>query len=396
MTTITAPAPSAPAATDSFLAPTHGPGLALSISREALLVAVQAVEPVTGANARPVYQNLCLSVAEDGSFTVIGTDGTIGVRSAGKGATVREAGSITLAARAFAAILASSASAQVDLEQVMGEAASLRITLSDGDFTLPLSTDALPPIDASIDPAMAVTLAGPALAAAIERTVWAADRERTSAVLSGLRLAREGRNIVFAATDGKVLVETSIPYTGSPTGPEQVVIVPRETVAFVARLCHRISAATVDVASNDSTITFRCVTPGVSISVTSRQINGAYPAYRMAFASACKDTLTIQRAAWIDGIRRACVVSAKTPVVATADAQGVVLSPLNVASGYARIRVPGTLVGREQTRFGVNPDYLTAILEVLAGESVTVELGRGVVMRQDGLICLVMPIALPQ
>lgn len=387
----------------SFLAPTHGPGLELEVARLALLAVVQAVDPVAvPAAGKPMYQNLLLTVHDDGSFQVSATDGQVGVRAVSRGATVRECGSVVVPARQLSAILDASVSPSVGLRvQTQGDAAVLAVSLADGDYTLPVCNDAFPPIDGDLDPASTMNFAAEAFFSTLERVAWAAEEDRISGVLSGIRLEREGSRLCMAATDGKVLVESFVASTNSTDAPAAVVILPRTTASLIGRLGRRMTASTLDLSCVGDRAVVRIGSgDGVAVTITSRLIQGSYPAYRMAFSALPHGTLVVDRTACLDALRRTVLIAPASPVVvdADADARQAVLSPLQGQQGQARIRLAVELDHpSRRLRLGVNPSYMRSVLGVIGTDRVTISVGRGLVMRDEAsaTTCLVMPISMP-
>ena len=73
------------------------------------------------------------------------------------------------------------------------------------------------------------------------------------------------------------------------------------------------------------------------------------------------------------------------------------LTNLTTTSGTARIPLSCQYQGPEQ-RLGLNAQYVADVLRAYDGDEVTLELngpGRGILIREDQVTFLVMPITLP-
>ena len=95
---------------------------------------------------------------------------------------------------------------QLVLETIEGM--QLRIDLADGDYRVPAVVGEAFPRLVLPKRQQPITLAGDAFERMIRKTSFAVDRDRTSAVLSGVFFKVADGECILAATDGKVLAES--------------------------------------------------------------------------------------------------------------------------------------------------------------------------------------------
>ncbi|MCX8039825.1 MAG: DNA polymerase III subunit beta [Planctomycetota bacterium] len=380
-------------------------GLHLRGERTRVLTAVaiaDAVVPTT--STRPIQTYLQLS-AQDARTEVQATDAQIGLRVLVPGLEILHPGTVVLPSRRLAVILRESASESADFSVEVHEGGgTLQLRLSDGEYTLPVVlNETLPPFSFFPSNLPALALPGARLEQMLRQTAFAMDEDRNNLVLSGLLLQVSAGELCLAATDGKVLAEAveKHPSYAVREGEVQQAILPMATVQHLQRILSSYETERVELAWNAQTRLFFArltLRDGISVELSSRLIEGSYPAYRMAISGPSGGAVTFATAALASAVRRASLMmtTAHRPIVINLERGKAVIENLPGAAdaGIARIPLPCEYDGKP-LRIGVNARYLSEVLRVFGQERIAIEFGRGLIMREPNATFLVMPITLP-
>lgn len=372
---------------------------AIRCNREDLLSGIQAADGVVPTSSpKPILTNLQLE-AKDGRLEVIATDLQVGLRSIISQVDVQKPGQAVVQARQLAAILKESRSHDVSMVLVRKEDQSLlAITLNDGDYQIPaVIGEAFPPVGFFPLDAPTVTINGARLEEMIRQTIFAVDKDRTSAVLSGLHLAINEGEIILAATDGKILCEAVD--KGDYAYPEPLgIIIPAVTINHLNRILLTTRAEATQIAIAGKLIFFRVLPSigGPQVELTSRLVEGNFPPYRNALPPSAGSKASFHSAELASGVRRTALMTSNTSrgIILTLGVDQAVLSNLNYTNGSARIPLQCTYQG-QAIRLGVNAQYLSEVLKVYKGPHIDMEIGRSLIMREPGVTYLIMPISLP-
>lgn len=371
--------------------------LHLICDRSLLLAAIQAADAVVPSNStKPILTNLLLDGSSAG-LEIIATDSQVSMRARLKAAEIIGAGQAVVAARQLALILKESASPSATLLlEVKGETSSLRIQLADGDYQVPVVVgEAFPSVSFFPEDSQAVSVSGPRFEEMLRQTSFAMDKDRTSAVLSGLSMVVANGELILAATDGKVLAEAVEKNESYNLGIASVV--PSVTIGHLQRILSASKPQSVDITFSGKLVFLRLrLDGGLIAELTSRLVDGSFPAYRNAMPGAGATAVTFKASDLATAVRRAALMTSSTSrgVVMNLDRDQAVFTNLNYANGSARIPVPCQYQG-SPVRLGLNSQYFSDVLRVYKGENIGIELGRGMVMREPGSTYLVMPISLP-
>lgn len=380
-------------------------GLHVRGERTRLLAAIaiaDAVVPTT--STRPIQTYLQFS-AQDGGIEVQASDTQVGLRVALPKVEVLVPGTVVLPSRRLAVILRESSSDAVEcvVEQREGTG-TIAIRLADGEYTLPVVlNETLPPISFFPQGLAAISVPGARFEQMLRQTAFAMDEDRNNLVLSGLLLQVTRGELCLAATDGKVLaeaVEKDEAY--APTeGEVQQAILPLATVQHLQRILGAAETTRVELAWNAQARLFfaRLMQgDGLTVELSSRLIEGSYPAYRMAISGPTSGAVSFETAALAGAVRRAALMMTAThrPIVMHLERGRAVLEnlPGSGDQGNARIPIPCQYEGAP-TRIGVNARYLSEVLRVYGQPRIAIEFGRGLIMREPNATYLVMPITLP-
>lgn len=369
------------------------------------LAAADAVVPST--SAKPILTNLLL-VADNNGLEIAATDLQVGLRSVLSRVETVEPGQAVVPARKLVSVLKESRSPVVELRvEDHGDTVQLTIELADGSYRLPtVIGEVFPQVSAYPDEGTVVNLNAESFSQMIRKTLFAVDRERTSAVLSGVYMAVQNESLLLAATDGKVLAEFDHKLRTFVNGDGmEHAIVPASTMNHLQRVVDAGGTGNVEIALVGKLIFVRmhiCDDQGdehIAVELTSRCIEGSYPPYRNALPAASGQTMTFQREELASAVRRtALMTSSASPGIVLSVSHGhAELSNLFNTSGTAKIPLHCQYDG-EALRFGFNASYLANVLKALQNDEVTFELngaGRGIITRDGECVFLVMPISLP-
>lgn len=375
--------------------------LALHCDRQHFLTAIQAADAVVPANStKPILTNLLLD-AKTAHLEVVATDQQVSLRCVVRRVEVRAPGQAVVSARQIAAIIKESSSATVSLElQSRGDTRVLHVELADGEYDIPAVVgETLPPVSAFPADVAPFAIAGARFEEMLRQTAFAMDKDRTSAVLSGLQLAIGGGELVCAATDGKVLgeaVERGEAFAMADGGTVQAVL-PNGVVAHLQRIIGAAKPAQVEIAFAGRTVFARlAMDDGLQAELSGRLVEGTFPSYRGALAVTGNPTVGFATAELSSAVRRAALMTNQTSrgIVLTLDPGRAVFSNLNYTNGSVRIPVSCAYEG-PTVKLGLNAHYLSDVLRAYRSERITIEMGRGLVMRESGVTYLIMPISLP-
>jgi DNA polymerase III subunit beta len=375
--------------------------VAIRCEREALLAAIQAADAVVPtSSAKPICTNLQLA-AVNGRLEITATDMQVGLRSIVGRVQVDQTGETIVAARQLGSILKESRSRDVGLSLVRRDDHNhLAIGLSDGDYQVPaLVGETFPSVNLFPADAPTVRLSAERCEEMIHQTIFAVDKDRTSAVLSGVYVAVGNGEFIMAATDGKVLCEAVESDAAFASIEPLSVIVPAVTINHLNRILQSTKPETVEIAFAGSVVFFRVVLEshgGLQVELSSRLVEGNFPPYRNALPAPSDNVVVFETSELASAVRRTALMTSNTArgIVMNLENGQAVLSNLNYTNGSAKIPVVCKYDGSSQ-RLGVNAQYLGEVLKVYKSPSVRVELARGLIMRETGVTYLIMPISLP-
>ncbi len=379
------------------------PSLQLRADRSSLLAAVAAADAVVPTTSTKPIQTHLLLEARDGLVEVTASDSQVGMRAVVSGIEVQHGGAVVVQSRQLAMILKESSSPAVEMQVIpTGDSVQLSVRLADGDYTLPLILgETLPPVSFFPAEAKSLGLAGKRFEHMLRQTAFAMDKDRSSPVLSGLLVSISRGELCLAATDGKVLAEavekdeSFVP----PEGDLFQAVLPFGTVTHLVRILGSGQPDRVQLAFNtQSKLVFARLrlSGDLTVDLTSRLVEGTFPAYRMAITGAGTSVVTFETPALASAVRRVSlmITAANRAVVLRLEKDKAMLENLPGVGGNARIPLPCQYSGNP-VRLGINAAYLSDVLRIYGGERLAIELGRGLIMHEPGATYLVMPISLP-
>ena len=276
--------------------------------RDALLEAVQLTSRAISNRATlPVLSGLRVEAADDGWVRVAATDLELTMETSFR-AGVDEPGKVILPGRLVAEMTRNLSAGQVSMRS--GEA-EVEIGSGRGEFRVKaLAPEDYPalPIDSksSEEDRVAVEVDADLLRTGLSQVVRAASGDESRQVLTGVLWELEEGMLTLAATDSYRLAVRRLDVKGGPAEPINVVV-PARTLGELARLLQGVSAA-VRVVVRENLIVFfvgsQVGDKGGKLTIGSRFIEGEFPKYRQLIPQGYTNSLTVEREALLEVVRR--------------------------------------------------------------------------------------------
>jgi DNA polymerase-3 subunit beta len=336
----------------------------------------------------PVLSGVRLDVA-DGRLTVTGTDLELTIRLSVP-VHVDKEGSAVVPARLVGDIVKALPPGAVD------------VTVTDDDMSISAgrSQFSVRPLSLSDYPAQAdtdaapVTLSSQQVGDALRQVVRAASTDDARAVLTGVLMASEDEGLKMVATDSYRLAVRDLPQS-SMLAIGQKVLVPGRALAELQRVLTADAELSVRLGQREAVFEVG----GTRLST--RLIEGEYPNYRNLLPSSYPNRLTVGREALLEALRRVKILAQdSTPVRLALGGDTLRLTAITQDVGNAHEEVDATYEGTEMT-VAFNPDYLTAGVEAVEGDEVTLSTldpMKPAVLRgvgHDEYLYLLMPVRVP-
>lgn len=343
---------------------------------------------VSSRPTHPVLGNLLL-VADlaNGRVSVTAFDLSLGIRSS-LAAEVSEGGTITLPAKLLTDIVSRLSEGSLTLavpEDADAEEALLATLLSaSGKFQIRgLSAADFPELP-TVDSQEALLLPVHALIEGLRGSLFAASTDETKQVLTGIHLAGSQDSLEFAATDGHRLAvveaatqneDESKPALSNLEGFNATI------PARALRELERILAAYPDTEAiklfiDETQVVFELGEQRL----TSRKIDGAYPAYQQLIPRSFARTVSLDRKQLLNSLERVSVLSDQKNnlVKFTIDGKAGLLT-LSVEAqdlGNAKESIPADITG-ESGEIAFNVKYLLDGLKALPASDIQMKLNEG-------------------
>lgn len=353
---------------------------------EALATAGRAATGRTGT--LPVLSGLRLELHGD-RLTVTGTDLdlTIQLELTVAGDTD---GGVVLPARLSSDIVRALPSGAVEVVVADDD---VKISAGRSQFSVrPLSFDDYPRVAAPAS--SAVTLDAAAFGEALRQVVRAASTDEARPILTGVLLTAENDGLRLVATDSYRLAVRDLPGV-SVLGADQKVLVPGRALNELQRLLGSGGEVTLRLGERDATFEVG------TTRLTTRLIEGEFPNYRQLIPASHPNTLTVERDALLEAIRRMKILAKDaTPVRLAIAADNLRLTAITQDVGNATEELDAGTTGGELT-VAFNPDYLASGVEALSTEQITLSTIDGLkpaVVRGVGsedYLYLLMPVRVP-
>ena len=336
----------------------------------------------------PVLSGVRLDVA-DGRLTVTGTDLELTIRLSVP-VHVDKEGSAVVPARLVGDIVKALPPGAVDVSVTEDE---MSISAGRSQFSVrPLSLSDYPAqTETDTEP---VTLASQQVADALRQVVRAASTDDARAVLTGVLMSSEDEALKMVATDSYRLAVRDLPQS-SMLAIGQKVLVPGRALAELQRVLTSDAELAVRLGAREAVFEVG----GTRLST--RLIEGEYPNYRNLLPPSHPNRLTVGREALLEALRRVKILAQdSTPVRLELGGDTLRLTAITQDVGNAHEEIDASYEGTEMT-VAFNPDYLTAGVEAVEGDEVTLSTldpMKPAVLRgvgHDEYLYLLMPVRVP-
>ena len=197
----------------------------------------------------------------------------------------------------------------------------------------------------------------------------AASADDARPVLTGVSLEATAGTLTAAATDSYRLAVRTVPWE---QGTEATALVPRRALVEAQRAADALGSE-VRIVLESSQVTFLFG----DRRITTRLIEGQFPPFRQLLPSDFERRLDIDRAEFVEVVKRVAVVGGEsgttvTPVTLHLTADTVRVTAGTGEVGQAEESMPGSLEG-DDLQIAFNPRYLTDGLEVAGTERIRME-----------------------
>lgn len=340
----------------------------LTCNRRVLHEALQHVSRVvSGRTTLPILSNVLLEVSGN-ELRLVAYDMELGAQSAVP-VEVEEAGALTVPARVFVDVVAGLPDATVAMER--RDHSILGLTCGRSQYTihgLPAEEyPALPEVAGDIS--AEISQAG--MRDLIRSTVFAASRDETRAILTGVLLEREGESVKMVATDSYRLAVKTVP-------ADQVRVLAGEErweVIIPARALHELNRM-LDPSADQTPVRIKASPQQIAFEVgpyflISRLIEGQFPNYSRLLSIEPNRALTVNREDLLGAIKRAAIVARTeaSKILFRAEEGTLTISAESGDVGRAHEELPGALEG-ESIEIAFSAEYLTDVLGVMESETV--------------------------
>jgi DNA polymerase-3 subunit beta len=251
-----------------------------------------------------------------------------------------------------------------------------------------------------------ITLDGPTLARLIARSSYAASTDATRPNLSGVFVQAGDKQIVFVATDGHRLARASRKGTYGGLGKDGVII-PSRALAAVSRVAEEATGpVSIEIAAGRNQAGFTTTVGEFKVQILARLLQGPYPNYEQVIPKNNPRQLTVKRGELLEAVD---IVASHADNVTRQVRFSVSPDGLGVSSatelGAGEQQVAADFQG-ETMEIGYNAAYLLDLLKSMEGEQVLFRLNNalaagvvepvgGLKQEDEDLLCLVMPLRLP-
>ncbi|MBC1238734.1 DNA polymerase III subunit beta [Nostoc linckia z18] len=334
----------------------------------------------------PILANVLLQAdAETNQVSLTAFDLSLGIRTSFN-AEVWEGGAIALPAKLLVDIISRLPEGEITLDDgsdttsptSSGEGVSVTITPKSGHYEVrAMSPEEFPELPI-IENTEVIHLTTTALIEGLRGSLFATSADETKQVLTGVHLTVKEDTLEFAATDGHRLavVETSNERPLDGTNQLEVTVPARALRELQRMLAHS--------ASSDEPVALyldrgQVVFAWQNQRLTSRTLEGQYPAYRQLIPRQFERQVTIERRQFISTLERIAVLAdQKNNIVKLSidsEAQEIVLSCEAQDVGSGREPMPAQISG-ENIEIAFNIKYLMEGLKELPSTEIQMHLNQ--------------------
>jgi DNA polymerase-3 subunit beta len=336
----------------------------------------------------PVLTNVLL--ASDGSrLKLAGTNLEIGITT-WIPATVEAEGSTTVPARLFGDFVNSLPVGQKVQLELDEPRQSVKIQCGRYEASMKgIEAQEFPPIPTA-EEQPTVSLDGQLLREMVTQVAFAAARDDSRPVLTGVNLHIEHGRLVLAAADGFRLSVREAEVDGGQGIPDRLnIIVPARGLIELARVIgDSEEPVEITVTANRNQVLFRVRTEHGEVNLVSRLIDGQFPNYQQIIPKSHTTRVVLKRPEFVQATRLAALFARDAARIVRLD-----VAPPAEAEGSSNGLLPGRLaisataaevgenhgeldavVDGEETHIAFDSEYLTDVLGVLNTDEVALEM----------------------
>lgn len=313
----------------------------------------------------PMLANVLLRTQGKNQLLVVATDLNVSLTAELKSQNAHEGG-ITLGAKNLYELIANAPGDDVTLKKADNHWAEIRsgkvtyriVGMPDRDF--PKVPDHREASYSQVESTV--------LKEMIERTLFSVCNDETRFHLNGVFFESDGSKARMVSTDGHRLskVERTI-----PNGPKLSagVIIPKKGLLEIRKVLDAGPQCKIAIK------TPHLFLQQEDLALAVKLIDAQFPAYEPVIPKDHKKVITVDRARFIDALRRAQLMSSETRGVKVAAAkEGITITSDNPDLGEVREELDADYAG-EAIAIGFNPKYMVELLGQMASDQVTLKLG---------------------
>lgn len=358
----------------------------LSVSRNAIVDALQTVHGVVGTRATvPILLNILIK-AEKGKLWLTGTDLEVSIKCWIE-ANISKAGSGTVAGRKLMSIMKELPAEDVEME--MDDKYNAIIKCGSALFkVVGTAEEDFPPLPDSKGK-FTYTLDQGVFKSMLKNVSYSASNDETRYVLNGVFMSFKGDKLTMVATDGRrlALCEHEVEF---PKEAEMDIIVPTKAIAQL--LPSLKDEGEMKICSSGNQVIFEF---GNTI-ISSKLVEGNYPNFRQVIPSQCAERIPLERESLLAVVRRAALMTSdkSNSIKLTFSKNKLKVSAITPDVGEAHETLAIKYGGKEIT-VAFNPEYLMDPLRHLVSDEVSLEitddLSPGVVKCDIPFLYVIMP-----
>jgi len=366
----------------------------LTISKEQILIGLQAVQNVVGARTTlPILSNVLLRADKDRvEFTA--TDLDVSVVCAVE-AKVKKPGGTTVPVKKLFGIVRELNGSEIDLETDEKNVTVIRSGPSYYKIH-GLSADEFPPLPKFKDDKK-VALQQDTIKAMLRKTAFAVSTDESRYVLNGIFFSLKDNKMTMVATDGRrlALADEEADISEKSSGE---FIVPAKAVTELNRLLQEKGEAEIKFGENQASFALKDE-KGFSVLLITKLIEGNYPNYKQVIPPETKERIPLVREEFLQALRRAEIMTSEkaNSVKLTFGKNSLAITANTPEVGEARESLAVNYKGKEMA-IAFNPRYLIDALGALSEDEVFFELidelSPGVLKINGPFLYVVMPMRL--
>jgi DNA polymerase-3 subunit beta len=313
----------------------------------------------------PMLANVLLRTQGKNQLLVAATDLNVSLTAELKSNVVAEGG-ITLAAKNLYELIANAPGDEVSLKKADNHWAEIKsgkvtyriVGMPDRDF--PKVPDHREATYATVESSV--------LREMIERTLFSVCNDETRFHLNGVYFECDGSKSRMVSTDGHRLSKVERTIAGGPKLTSGVII-PKKGLLEIRRVLEAGPNCKLAI----KTPHLFLVQDDIAIAV--KLIDAQFPPYEQVIPKDHKRIITVDRVRFIDGLKRAQLMSSETRGVKVAAAkEGLTITSDNPDLGEVREEVDAEYNG-DPIAIGFNPKYVVELLGQMGSDQITIALG---------------------